>query len=217
MTRVLFLCTGNAARSQMAEGLYRYFSPGDEVVSAGSRPLGRVLPEAIEVMREIEIDISHHTSKSVQPLLNEPFDLVVTVCDSAAQACPSFPGARRVLHWSVPDPANAAGSIPVFRSLRGDLIRRIKLLLMEHALTAKGRCCNCDEDRDLWLMKNFRTGRLFIRCDVCGIHWLHPDDISKEYDPEVDSTASAAAGEIEDSIPARRVDVEQAGWSDFIA
>lgn len=126
MTRVLFLCTGNAARSQMAEGLYRYYSPDDEVVSAGARPLGHVLPEAIEVMREIGIDISHHTSKSVLPLMNEPFDLVVTVCDGAAQACPNFPGAKRVLHWSIADPYGS--DLTSFREIRDDLKRRIEAL-----------------------------------------------------------------------------------------
>lgn len=104
--RVLFLCTGNAARSQMAEGLARAFH-GDvlDVVSAGSRPAGWVHPLAVEAMAMIGVDISAQTSKSAEPFLNQPFDVVVTVCDSAARDCPTWPGAKRIEHWPIVDPS----------------------------------------------------------------------------------------------------------------
>jgi arsenate reductase (thioredoxin) len=104
--RVLFLCTGNAARSQMAEGLARAFH-GDvlEVFSAGSRPAGWVHPLAVEAMAMIGVDISAQTSKSAEPFLNQPFDVVVTVCDSAAKDCPTWPGAKRIEHWPIVDPS----------------------------------------------------------------------------------------------------------------
>jgi arsenate reductase len=104
--RVLFLCTGNAARSQMAEGLARAFH-GDvlDVVSAGSRPAGWVHPLAVEAMAAIGVDISAQTSKSAEPFLDQPFDIVVTVCDSAAKDCPTWPGAKRIVHWPIEDPS----------------------------------------------------------------------------------------------------------------
>ena len=104
--RVLFLCTGNAARSQMAEGLARAFH-GDvlDVVSAGSRPAGWVHPLAVEAMAMIGVDISAQTSKSADQFLNQPFDVVVTVCDSAAKDCPMWPGAKRIEHWPIVDPS----------------------------------------------------------------------------------------------------------------
>jgi arsenate reductase len=104
--RVLFLCTGNAARSQMAEGLARAFH-GDllDVFSAGSRPAGWVHPLAVEAMALIGVDITAQTSKSAEPFLDQPFDVVVTVCDSAAKDCPMWPGAKRIEHWSIVDPS----------------------------------------------------------------------------------------------------------------
>ena len=95
--RILFLCTGNAARSQMAEGLARAFH-GDvlDVVSAGSRPAGWVHPLAIRAMAEIGVDISDQESKPAELFLDQPFDVVVTVCDSAAKDCPRWPGAKRI-------------------------------------------------------------------------------------------------------------------------
>jgi protein-tyrosine-phosphatase len=94
--RVLILCTGNCVRSQMAEGLLRHLSGADyEVHSAGSHPNGYVSPLAIEAMREIGMDISAHRSKSVSEFASQPFDTVITVCDSAAEECPVFPGAPR--------------------------------------------------------------------------------------------------------------------------
>jgi arsenate reductase len=103
--RVLILCTGNSARSQMAEGLLRHLAPGHvEVQSAGTAPTP-VKPEAIQVMKEIGIDISGQWSKHVDDLAGQPFDYVITVCDQANESCPIFPGTTRRIHWSFPDPA----------------------------------------------------------------------------------------------------------------
>jgi arsenate reductase len=123
--RVLILCTGNSARSQMAEGLLRH-EAGDrfEIVSAGTRPT-QVRPEAIAVMREIGIDISGHRSKSVEEFLGQSFDYVLTVCDSAQESCPTFPGKAQRLHQSFEDPAAATGSweerLLAFRRVRDAL------------------------------------------------------------------------------------------------
>jgi arsenate reductase len=108
-TRVLILCTGNSARSQMAEGLLRAFGGRDfEVLSAGTNP-GIVRPEAIAVLAERGIDISSHRSKHVEELIGERFDYVITVCDSARESCPMFPGAPKRIHWSIQDPAAIQG------------------------------------------------------------------------------------------------------------
>ncbi|HEX6642073.1 MAG TPA: arsenate reductase ArsC [Thermoanaerobaculia bacterium] len=128
--RILFLCTGNAARSQMAEGLARAYH-GDvlDVVSAGSRPAGWVHPLAIRALAEIGIDASEQTSKSAEPFLNQPFDLVVTVCDSAAQDCPTWPGAKRIEHWPIKDPSygpdDPATRPDRFAATRDELKQRI--------------------------------------------------------------------------------------------
>lgn len=102
--RVLILCTGNSARSQMAEGILRH-DGGDrfEVYSAGTKP-GQVRPEAIEAMKEIGIDISGHRSKSLDEYLGENFDYIITVCDNAAENCPVFPGKAERKHQSFEDP-----------------------------------------------------------------------------------------------------------------
>ena len=129
--RILFLCTGNAARSQMAEGLMRAFH-GDEVdvVSAGSRPAGWVHPLAIGALAEIGIDISDAQSKGADQFIDQRFDVVVTVCDSAAQDCPLWPGAARIEHWPIEDPTfgdeNGAAR---FAATRDDLRRRIDDLM----------------------------------------------------------------------------------------
>ena len=132
MKRVLFLCTGNAARSQMAEALANNFH-GDEIeaVSAGSRPAGFVHPGAIRAMAEIGVDISGASSKSAAPFLDQPFDAVVTVCDSAAQDCPLWPGAKRLDHWPIEDPSFAPDGDTArrFRETRDDLARRIDELV----------------------------------------------------------------------------------------
>ena len=102
--RVLILCTGNSARSQMAEGLLRRAGGGRfEVQSAGTRPVG-VKAEAVEVMREAGIDISGQRSKSVEEFANQEFDYVITVCDNAAENCPVFPGRATRIHQSFEDP-----------------------------------------------------------------------------------------------------------------
>jgi arsenate reductase (thioredoxin) len=136
-TRVLILCTANSARSQMAEGLLRH-DGGDrfEVVSAGTQP-GRVRPEAIAVMRELGIDISRQRSKAVDEFIGQAFDDVITVCDTAKQNCPLFPGQTKVTHWSIEDPADAEGveaaRLAVFRRVRDGLRERLRGFIAEHA------------------------------------------------------------------------------------
>jgi arsenate reductase len=122
--RVLILCTGNSCRSQIGEGWVRH-DLGDrvEVYSAGTKP-SFVHPRAIQVMAEAGVDLSGHTSKSAQDLKALPFDLVVTVCDSAREACPVFPGAKRTIHHAFEDPAHAGegdDAIPVFRRVRDEI------------------------------------------------------------------------------------------------
>ena len=127
--RLLVLCTGNSARSQMAEGLLRH-RIGDkyEVFSAGTKPTS-VRPEAIEVMRETGIDISSHRSKSVEEFVGQEFAYVITVCDNARESCPVFPGKTQRIHWSFEDPAAAQGSEEerkaVFRQIRDQIAGRI--------------------------------------------------------------------------------------------
>lgn len=135
--RVLILCTGNSARSQMAEGLLRHLdSDHFDVFSAGSKP-SVVNPLAIEVMHERGIDISGHRSKHLNEFLQQPFDYVITVCDQAAETCPIFPGKARRLHWSFPDPAAVEGShdeqLTAFRMTRDALEARLKQWLQETA------------------------------------------------------------------------------------
>ncbi len=137
MQRVLVLCTGNSARSQMAEGWLRA-EAGDrfEVFSAGSQPTGAVHPGAIEAMKEIGVDISWHTSKSMQQFIGQPFDYVLTVCDNAAEACPIFPGKATRFHHDFPDPAKAPveKQMDAFRSVRDAQIMWLRDVL---ALDAK--------------------------------------------------------------------------------
>ena len=128
--KILILCTGNSARSQMAEGLLREMGgDGLEVVSAGVAPT-HVRPEAIAVMREIGIDISNFRSKSIDEFLTQPFDFVITVCDNANQLCPTFAGATRRIHWSIEDPAVVSGSeetrLQAFRLARDELRGRLE-------------------------------------------------------------------------------------------
>ena len=123
--RILILCTGNSARSQMAEGLLRHDS-GDhfEVFSAGTKP-SQVRAEAIAVMRELGIDISGHRSKSVDEFTGQPFDYVLTVCDNAKESCPIFPAGTVAIHHSFEDPAEVRGSeeerLAAFRRIRDEL------------------------------------------------------------------------------------------------
>ena len=128
--RVLILCTANSARSQMAEGLLRELG-GDrlDVFSAGAKP-SMVNPLAIQVMRERGIDISHHRSKHLSEFLDQPFDEVITVCDTAAETCPIFPGRAQRIHWSFPDPAAVEGSeeerLRMFRQVRDAIEARLQ-------------------------------------------------------------------------------------------
>jgi arsenate reductase (thioredoxin) len=127
MKRVLILCTGNSCRSQMAEGLWNHLAGGTwRADSAGSKPAGYVHPLAIRVMGELGLDIARNRSKSLSEFQQTPFDLVITVCDNAQEACPTFPGSGRVLHWPFEDPYHAPGNdeekLVEFRRVR-DLIR----------------------------------------------------------------------------------------------
>ena len=131
--RVLILCTGNSARSQMAEGLLRHIA-GDhfEVASAGVAPT-QVRPEAIAAMREIGVDISQHRSKSVDDFAGQEFAYVITVCDNANEQCPVFPGNTKRIHWSFEDPAAAKGDeqsrLAVFRRVRDQVLRQLRLFV----------------------------------------------------------------------------------------
>jgi arsenate reductase len=132
--RVIFVCTHNSARSQMAEGMLRAWG-GDrfEVMSAGTEKT-RVRPEAIAVMREIGIDIGDHESKTLEPLLGQEFSWLITVCDQAKEACPTLPGVRQQAHWSIDDPSGMTGDdearLAAFRIARNDLRDRIHMFLL---------------------------------------------------------------------------------------
>ena len=129
--RVLFICTHNSARSQMAEGYLRHIA-GDrfDVYSAGTEAT-QVRPQAIEVMAEIGIDISGQTSKTLQRYLPERWDYVITVCDDANESCPVFPGTSDRSHWSFPDPSKATGTdaerLQVYRDVRDQIVQRIRI------------------------------------------------------------------------------------------
>jgi len=131
--RVLFLCTGNSCRSQMAEGFLRDMA-GDrfEVFSAGIKPT-QVNPLAIKVMAEAGIDISKHRSKSAMEFIGQKFDFVVTVCDNAKQTCPIFPGKYEKIHWDLEDPAEAQGTeeerLVFFRRIRDEIKNNIHVFI----------------------------------------------------------------------------------------
>ena len=128
--RVLILCTGNSARSQMAEGLLREMA-GErfDVESAGVAP-SAVRGEAIQAMQEIGIDISGHHSKSVDLFVDQQFDYIITVCDNARESCPVFPGTAERIHWSFDDPAAAQGDdqsrLAAFRRVRDEIRSRLE-------------------------------------------------------------------------------------------
>lgn len=128
--RVLILCTGNSARSQMAEGILRHIA-GDryEVESAGTIA-SFVRPQAMAVMKEIGIDISSHRSKCLDEFLDQQFDYIITVCDNANQTCPTFPGNGTRIHWSFEDPAEAQGTeeqvLAAFRHVRDEIFQRLR-------------------------------------------------------------------------------------------
>jgi len=136
--RVLVLCTHNSARSQMAEGLLRALaSDRFEVASAGTEAT-RVHPLAIRAMDELGIDLRGHRSKTVDAFLDEPWDVVITVCDGANERCPIFPGRTQRLHWSFEDPSAASGSdderLAVFRRVRDAIAERLRAWVGERAL-----------------------------------------------------------------------------------
>ena len=131
--RVLFLCIHNSARSQIAEGLLRARGGARfEALSAGLEA-GHLRPEAVTVMREIGVDISAQHSKTVDSLASQHFDLVVTTCDEAQEACPLFPGAKDIIHWGFPDPSAVSGSeqerLAAFREVRDGLAARVDELV----------------------------------------------------------------------------------------
>jgi arsenate reductase (thioredoxin) len=135
--RVPFICTHNSARSQMAEGLLRKMGNDRfEVFSAGTEA-AFVRPMAIQVMAELGIDISHQQSKTLDRYIDQPFDDVITVCDTAAEACPVFPGAARRRHWSFEDPSKATGSeaeqLHVYRHVRDQIRTQIENELLSDA------------------------------------------------------------------------------------
>jgi len=133
--RALILCTGNSARSQMAEGLLRDMTGNRiEVASAGVAPT-YVRPEAIAVMGELGIDISGFRSKSIDEFLTQPFDFGITVCDNANQQCPMFAGESRRIHWSIEDPAAVVGDdetrLEAFRHARDELRERLQKFIAD--------------------------------------------------------------------------------------
>ena len=145
--RVLFLCTGNSARSQMAEALLTLIAPaGFEAASAGTNPAG-LNPATVEAMRELGVDVSHHRSKHVEEFVGESFDYVITVCDRAKESCPVLPGAKRLLHWTFDDPAAAppterqAG----FRRIRDEIADAIYEFLVDEVKISPGdlNCSRC--------------------------------------------------------------------------
>jgi arsenate reductase (thioredoxin) len=135
--KVLILCTGNSARSQMAEGLLRHNGGANyEVYSAGVEP-SFVRPEAIAVMQDIGIDISGHRSKSVDEFLGQEFDYIITVCDNAKEHCPIFPGKAKRLHWSFDDPSamqgNEATRLACFARVRDGIEEKLKSFIAENS------------------------------------------------------------------------------------
>lgn len=130
LKKILFLCTGNSARSQMAEGLMKALGADHwEVQSAGVMS-SFVHPLAIRAMEEIGIDISHQTSKTLDRFVNERFDYIITLCDHAGPSCPIFPGLAKLLHWSLEDPRSDVGTpeerLAVFRRVRDKIKTRIE-------------------------------------------------------------------------------------------
>jgi arsenate reductase (thioredoxin) len=124
--KILILCTGNSCRSQMAEGFLRFFAPEAEIYSAGTNPSAQVHPKAIQVMKEINIDISSHSPQSVDGFLDKEFDYVITVCGGAQESCPMFTGkVKNRLHIGFVDPAEAKGTedevMSIFRNVRDQI------------------------------------------------------------------------------------------------
>ena len=134
--KVLFICTGNACRSQIAHGLLRDMA-GDrfEVFSAGSHP-SRVHPMSVAVMEEVGVDISHHTSDFVDDYLDQGIDIAITVCHNANQSCPTFPGKAERIHWSIDDPFKGwnfdTSQMDSFRETRREIKEKLEMFLESH-------------------------------------------------------------------------------------
>ena len=131
--RVLFLCVRNSARSQIAEGLLRSMAGRAVEVKSAGLEAGGLRPEAVTVMEELGLDITHQRSKSIDELAGERFDIVVTTCEEAKEACPYFSDARETLHWDLPDPAGVPGDeatrLEAFREVRNELWTHIADLI----------------------------------------------------------------------------------------
>ncbi|GKS57536.1 protein-tyrosine-phosphatase [Nitrospira sp.] len=145
--RILFLCTGNSARSQMAEALLPLIAGKDfETASAGTHPAG-LNPLTVDVLREIGVDWQGQRSKHVQEFMGRPFDYVITVCDRAKESCPVLPGRHTLLHWSFDDPAAAppATRLDEFRRVRNEIADRLCTFLMDDLNLVPGalRCYRC--------------------------------------------------------------------------
>lgn len=129
-TRVLFVCTHNSARSQMAEGMLRAWGGHGFVTHSAGTEASSLRPEAVQVMSEIDIDISEQTSKTLDRFVDEPLDWLITVCDQAREACPTLPSVARQTHWSIDDPSSVAGDeaerLTAFRTARDDLAGRVR-------------------------------------------------------------------------------------------
>lgn len=137
---VLFLCTGNSARSQMAEGWLRHLA-GDrfEVFSAGTHPVG-LNPGSVEVMAEVGIDITHHRSKSLAEFLGKPFDYVITVCDRAKESCPVWPDGTQFIHWRFDDPAAETDPTErrrIFDRVRDEIAAQVRQFVRDAALESR--------------------------------------------------------------------------------
>jgi len=140
--KVIFICTGNACRSQMAEGLLRHMAGNKfEVYSAGSHP-SHLHPASVAVMAEWGIDIARHTAEPIDDYLETGIDIVITVCDNAQQICPTFPGNVKRIHWGLDDPYHGWGAEPEdllpYREIRDELKDRIKVFLTEQNKKVKG-------------------------------------------------------------------------------
>ncbi len=134
MLKIMFLCTGNSCRSQMAEGIANTIGKGKiKAYSAGLNPAGFVHPKAIEVMKEIGIDISHYTSKPIDETLLQKMDYIITLCGDAEETCPMTPPSIKRVHWGLPDPAKAKGTeeeiLNVFRMVRDEIKKNIEKMI----------------------------------------------------------------------------------------
>ena len=206
-SRVLFLCTHNSARSQMAEGFLRQLA-GDrvEVASAGTEAT-RVHPLAMRAMREVGIDLSPHTSKTVDTLLDRPWDYVITVCDSANERCPLFPGRTTRLHWSFEDPSQATGSedqrLATFRRVRDQIHARLTEWLATAPWAPRGSAA-----------RPILTTRLATVADAGGIARIYTQGIEERiatFETEPRSTAQIEAQRAEKGDRYPTIVVERAG------